>query len=267
MSDASSSKNWRMQSATSGSLKSRSESPKFGGISNARQTPYWRSKRNDTPETREKFAGSSGQYEENTRPEDDSRTQQAIDEGRRLYVGNMPYFAKTADVTKVFSESGFEMYGTKSFVYSSIYMVTLCRDYINMSIDPFTGRNPSYCFVELKTTNEAETAMKTLSGKIFMGRPLKIGPGVTAHSKRSQPPTHDNRGGRRPPEANETPRFDRWARSDASAHWSGYADEGRRVWLGGIPRMADHHTVEAEVREVVTGFEVYEKSLRLTVKC
>lgn len=36
------------------------------------------------------------------RGEDDPKTLQAIAEGRRLYVGNMPYIAKTSDVEKLF---------------------------------------------------------------------------------------------------------------------------------------------------------------------
>ena len=49
---------------------------------------------------------------------------------------------------------------------------------INMSTDPFTGRNPSYCFVDLETVDEANRAMNELNGKEVLGRPVKINPGV-----------------------------------------------------------------------------------------
>ena len=43
------------------------------------------------------------------RGEDDPDTLQAIAEGRRLYVGNMPYMAKTKDVQLLFAEADFHM--------------------------------------------------------------------------------------------------------------------------------------------------------------
>lgn len=43
------------------------------------------------------------------RGEDDPRTLQAIVEGRRVYVGNMPYMAKTEDVESLFTSSDLVM--------------------------------------------------------------------------------------------------------------------------------------------------------------
>ena len=43
------------------------------------------------------------------RGEDDPRTFQAIVEGRRLYVGNLPYMAKAQDVRTFFESSGYQM--------------------------------------------------------------------------------------------------------------------------------------------------------------
>lgn len=39
---------------------------------------------------------------------------QAISEGRRLYVGNMPYTAKTEDVEALFTAAEFPMYATQA---------------------------------------------------------------------------------------------------------------------------------------------------------
>lgn len=44
------------------------------------------------------------------RGEDDPRTLQAIAEGRRLYVGNMPYMAKTRDVEALFADLAYQVY-------------------------------------------------------------------------------------------------------------------------------------------------------------
>ena len=46
---------------------------------------------------------------ETRRGEDDPDTLQAIAEGRRLYVGNMPYMAKTRDVEMLFGEHNYRM--------------------------------------------------------------------------------------------------------------------------------------------------------------
>ena len=46
---------------------------------------------------------------ETRRGEGDPDTLQAIAEGRRLYVGNMPYMAKTRDVEVLFGEDDYRM--------------------------------------------------------------------------------------------------------------------------------------------------------------
>ena len=46
---------------------------------------------------------------ETKRGEDDPDTLQAIAEGRRLYVSNMPYMAKTRDVEMLFGEDNYRM--------------------------------------------------------------------------------------------------------------------------------------------------------------
>ena len=43
------------------------------------------------------------------RGEDDLKTLQAIAEGRRLYVGNMPYIAKTKDVEMLFEDRDYQV--------------------------------------------------------------------------------------------------------------------------------------------------------------
>ena len=46
---------------------------------------------------------------ETLRGEDDPSTLQAIAEGRRLYIGNMPYIAKTKDVEMLFAEGDYQV--------------------------------------------------------------------------------------------------------------------------------------------------------------
>ncbi|EFE32799.1 ribonucleoprotein, putative [Trichophyton benhamiae CBS 112371] len=188
----------------------------------------------------------------------------AIVERRRLYVGNMPYMAKKEDVVELFGGQGGDE-TTSPYNIERIYI----------SIDPFTGRNPSYCFVDLKSTDQAERAMADLNGKLVLGRPVKVNPGVPRADL--QPPL-----GRRDPdldspepreESNEQQQqqqqqpaaagtyppkfvFERWTRDDASKHWYGYAAEGRRLFVGGLPRMRNQPTVDYEIRKVFYGFNI-----------
>ena len=132
-----------------------------------------------------------------------------------------------------------------------------------MSIDPYSGRNPSYCFVELATKEQADRAMLELNGRELLGRPIKLGPGI-ARSKNRHPIEKSNqRAGNKV--HSSRPVFDRWTRTDASDHWKGYSEQGRRLFVGGLPRMPDHHTVNADVRELFRGHNVCVLPLRLEV--
>ena len=123
-----------------------------------------------------------------------------------------------------------------------------------MSTDPYTGRNPSYCFVELGTKEQADRAMLELNGNDLLGRPIKLGPGV-ASSRNRRPGDHFTTCASYTG-SSSTCVFDRWIRTDASDHWKGYSEQGRRLFVGGLPRMPDHHTVNADVRELFKGYNV-----------
>lgn len=43
---------------------------------------------------------------------------------------------------------------------------------VNMSVDPMTGRNPSYCFIDLVSKDLAEGVMEMYNGRMFRQRPL-----------------------------------------------------------------------------------------------
>lgn len=124
-----------------------------------------------------------------------------------------------------------------------------------MSIDPYTGRNPSYCFVEVATKEQADRAMLELNGREILGRPVKLGPGI-AGSKTRRPRDEFNQRARNSSNSSR-PVFDCWTRTDAPDHWKGYTEQGRRLFVGGLPRMPDHHTVNVDVRELFKGYSVY----------
>lgn len=78
----------------------------------------------------------------------------------RLYVGNLLYSASRNDVEQFFTANGFAVSG------------------ISMSIDPATGRNPSYCFVDFDSADDASRAMADLNGVELLGRGVRINLGV-----------------------------------------------------------------------------------------
>lgn len=124
-----------------------------------------------------------------------------------------------------------------------------------MSIDPFTGRNPSYCFVELQTKEQAERAIRELDGRELVGRPAKVRPGV-APRKGVRAGTNNDFFNPRPGQ-HSRPTFDRWTRTDAADHWKGYSEQKRRLYVGGLPQMHDHYSVDADVRNLFQGFSMW----------
>jgi RNA recognition motif. (a.k.a. RRM, RBD, or RNP domain) len=214
--------------------------------------------------------------DENPRPDPQPRYQQrSFDQRRenggsqaqeaapssRLYVGNLLYSAQSKDVEQLFTENGF----------------TVAQ--ISMSTDPFTGRNPSYCFVDLETADEANRAMSELNGKDVLGRAVRINLGVAKKSFGNGPRLknydRNDRWGQLGDtksskhyksvslptkltyaDENYKPTFDRWSRTDASDHWKGASDKGRRLYVGGLPRMEPQSAVDAEMQKLFEGFEL-----------
>ena len=80
--------------------------------------------------------------------------------GNRMYVGNLIYTAQPGDITAFFEGAGFKVTN------------------IQISMDPMTGRNPSYCFVDFETPEEAQRAKNQLNGQQILGREVKINEGV-----------------------------------------------------------------------------------------
>lgn len=98
-------------------------------ISRSNQSKNWRVKsgpENSSPEFDRHLHGKSGSQTNNDvvsvrtlRGDDDPRTLQAIEEGRRLYVGNMPYMAKVEDIEALFPKGDYLMYLVSLSLYDS----------------------------------------------------------------------------------------------------------------------------------------------------
>lgn len=101
------SQNWRI----------RVEQPLAGDGVGAKAHPYRPSDRDHVQQRNGRDEGANGSElspslpeKPSLRSEDDPRTLQAIAEGRRLYVGNLPYIAKTRDVESLFEGENYQMF-------------------------------------------------------------------------------------------------------------------------------------------------------------
>lgn len=199
--------------------------------------------------------------------EEESAAAVAIAEGRRIYIGNLRYQAKPDDIATVLKASGFD-----AFVR------------IHMSVDPFTGRNPSYCFVEFADKEVAASAMETLEGKLLLGRELKCRPcvpkgaqsgggaggggsaggagrqgGSEGLSRWGDWSERKNGGGADGGRGRDRVRGGRLEGEDdvvSSAFRYQKDFTGKRLYVGGLPRMLDQATNFAEMTELFKDYKV-----------
>jgi RNA recognition motif-containing protein len=134
-----------------------------------------------------------------------------------------------------------------------------------MSIDPFSGRNPSYCFVDLASTENASAVIQKLKSKTIRGRPLKVNydSGKRDGTRRRHIETRTQKGGWqafdfKPPQPSDTEPlvFDRYARNDARDHWTKPIEEGRRLFVGGLSAISSQTFVNAEMQDLFEGFDM-----------
>jgi cold-inducible RNA-binding protein len=74
---------------------------------------------------------------------------------KKLYVGNISFKATEEDLRELFSKSG---------EVESVKLIT----------DVNTGNPKGFGFVEMATTEEAQKAIETLNGSLFMERTLTV---------------------------------------------------------------------------------------------
>ncbi len=72
-----------------------------------------------------------------------------------IYIGNIPYSLKEADIEQLFAEFG------------SVLSVKIISD-------KFTHRSKGYGFVEMENEAEGEKAIENLNGRDVLGRNLKV---------------------------------------------------------------------------------------------
>lgn len=205
-------------------------------------SPNWRMKGGDSPSAQS--SGSPGPKTNSSRltfSRPSFQVPQAISEGRRLYVGNMPYTAKSEDVQALFTAANFPI------------------ERIDIAIDPFTGRNPSYCFVDLETRELANKAMTELDGRDMLGRPVKIKPGVAkTASERSQQQQHQQQRTESSPRSDKGRPFalDHWRRNDTPAFAKVDSVSSRRLYVGGLPKLTDPEIITTNITNFFKGYKV-----------
>jgi RNA recognition motif-containing protein len=88
--------------------------------------------------------------------------------GKKLYVGNLGYGVTDSELSKLFEAHG-------------------SVESAQIIVDRDTGRSKGFGFVEMKTEQEAQTAITALNGQEFGGRPLTV--------NEARPKTEGGRGG------------------------------------------------------------------------
>ncbi|KAM0701085.1 hypothetical protein Q7P35_011446 [Cladosporium inversicolor] len=73
-----------------------------------------------------------------------------------LYIGGLLYQVQPEETLDMFEQKGIAILN------------------LDISIDPFSGRNPSYCFVDLDEDEDADAVISQLQGYRVRGRPIKI---------------------------------------------------------------------------------------------
>ncbi|ETN44243.1 uncharacterized protein HMPREF1541_10794 [Cyphellophora europaea CBS 101466] len=167
--------------------------------------------------------------------------------GTRLYIGNLLYTASRDDVENLFTANGFNITG------------------ISMSIDPFTGRNPSYAFVDFETAEEASKAMDTVNGMELLGREVKVNPGVRRQPGQGGERRVKNLATEGTPQREYTPRndgyspsYNRWTRTDGATHSANANAQGLRLYVGNLPRIEPQSACEETIQQLFAsqGFQV-----------
>ncbi|TGJ83891.1 hypothetical protein E0Z10_g4884 [Xylaria hypoxylon] len=178
-----------------------------------------------------------------TPQKDDDGAAKAIAEGRRIYIGNLRYQAKPDDIEDLLRANDLGHFTN-----------------IHISIDPFTGRNPSYCFAEFPDADSAKNAMVVLEGKELLGREVKCRPcqpkGSGTGGKLSEAPNRWGQwsGEKEGDDQSKPKSFDRY-RQDFT---------GKRLYVGGLPRMHDQATNFAEMTELFKDFKLEAISKRVS---
>ena len=155
----------------------------------------------------------------------------------RLYIGNLLYQVQPEEIEGLFAQHDIPI------------------KHLDISVDPFTGRNPSYCFVDFPTRLDATKALETLPGILLRGRPIKV-----SENNESRGPWNPAYGDSRCRKVvgahNPALVFNRYEGKDISRdHWTAPTEERRRIWVSGLLHH-DQRQVNLDMRALFSGWNI-----------
>ena len=200
--------------------------------------------------------------------------------------GNLLYATKPNEIEQALEEHGFGNYVQ-----------------IHVSIDPVSGRNPGYCFVDFQDRETAEAALTSLVATV-RGRPLKVGPCQPKQQGQRRDNYNSNGGSRWGPsqrdnsgdnqngsngDSNGSSLNNRWGdwkkgtngrngNYNASGsrgtldhfnnqfHNGRQEPSGKRVYIGGLGKMVDQEQNQAEISELLAGYSPLAIGKRITAR-
>ena len=129
---------------------------------------------------------------------------------------------------------------------------------VDISTDPFNGRNPSYCFVDLHDGENACLATEILPGQLVRGRPVKVNFNTKTNKRRPTPTAIESSGQGNvdmstdalPPQSHI---YDRWNCPNPQDRWIAPLEESRRLFVGGLPLVRTQPRLKREMRELFEG--------------
>ncbi len=144
---------------------------------------------------------------------------------------------------------------------------------IHISIDPISGRNPGYCFVNFREADAASRALSSLQGTAIRGRPVKVGP-CEPKAPATEPPGESGKhesvfqrwGNWSPPNemdgsaATSSPGRSGPQQGPHSAleHFENVdpyqGSGGQRLYVGGLGKMINQAQNDKEIRELFADF-------------
>ncbi|KAJ9148333.1 hypothetical protein NKR23_g5063 [Pleurostoma richardsiae] len=224
------------------------------GTPSSSNRPAWRDSNSPRPVRWGNSASSSGGRSAGGVGGDDA----AAAEGRRIYLGNLPYSAGAEDVERLLREQGFAGF-----------------EKVHISVDALSGRNPGYCFAEFGDKATADRALEALAGVSLLDRQIKAGPCQPRRAAGQQGLQQEGRGGegfeRRARDGGAGP-AQRWGdrggerdggsyraggrREEAAPAAEGAAEEKRRLYVGGLPMIETQEECEQEMRGLFGQFAV-----------
>jgi hypothetical protein len=177
------------------------------------------------------------------------------------YAGNLSYTVSPEDIETVLTGNGLDNFQN-----------------IHISIDPVSGRNPGYCFVDFADRETAERALSSFTA-VVNGRELKVGPcePKKSRAKRHETafqrwgdwrsgPTDENSEAESPSRQLNGERGPRAALNHFEEVLDGQNDN-KRLYVGGLTKVLDQAENAEEMKELFQGFNPYVVALYTVHLC